>query len=202
MSLAAISDPGLVCAEIARVLGVPERPTVSAVEALASFLRRRRMLLVVDNFEHVVLAAPAVTRLMAECAGLHLLVTSRVPLKVAGEHEYPVPPLPHPQAHGAVTADDLDAYPATALFLDRAQAVCPDFAAAGDQMSAIAEVCVRLDGLPLAIELAAARVKLFSPRAMLARLDRAVRTLELPAAAIDRPVTGTCVRPSRGATTC
>ena len=107
VSLAAISDPGLVCSEIARVLGVPERPTVSAVDALASFLGGRRMLLVVDNFEHVVLAAPAVTRLLTDCAGLQILVTSRVPLKVVGEHEYPVPPLPTPagarRRHGRQT---------------------------------------------------------------------------------------------------
>jgi predicted ATPase len=157
VSLAAISDPRLVCAEIARVLGVPERPAVTAVDALASFLRCPRMLLVIDNFEHVVRATPAVAELMADCAGLHLLVTSRVPLKVAGEHEYPVRPLPHSQASTTLTAADLDAYPAMALFLDRARAVCPDFAPDGDQMNAIAEVCVRLDGLPLAIELAAAR---------------------------------------------
>jgi predicted ATPase/tRNA A-37 threonylcarbamoyl transferase component Bud32 len=171
VSLAALSDPGLVCSEIARGLGIAERPDVPAVDGLASFLRCRRLLLVLDNFEHVVLAAPAVARLLADCAGLQLLVTSRVPLKVAGEHEYPVPSLTHPQAHDATIAD-LEANPATALFLDRARAVRPDFAPAGDETRAIAELCARLDGLPLAIELAAARVKLLSPLAMLARLDR------------------------------
>jgi non-specific serine/threonine protein kinase len=184
VSLAAISDPGLVCSEIARGLGIAERPDVPAVDGLASFLRCRRLLLVLDNFEHVVLAAPAVARLLADCAGLQLLVTSRVPLKVAGEHEYPVPSLTHPQAHDATIAD-LEAYPATALFLDRARAVRPDFTPAADETRAIAELCARLDGLPLAIELAAARVKLLSPLAMLARLDR--RFDLLSAGGRDRP---------------
>jgi predicted ATPase len=184
VSLAAVADSGLVCSEIARVLGAPEPAAVPAAAALASFLRSRRMLLVVDNFEHVAAAAPAIARLLADCADLQLLVTSRVPLKIAGEHEYPLLPLPHPAAPpGGIV--DLDAYPATALFLDRARAACPDFAAAGDETRTIAELCARLDGLPLAIELAAARVKLFSPRAMLARLDR--RFELLGAGGPDRP---------------
>ena len=167
MSLAALSDPGLVCSEIARGLGIAERPDVLAIDGLVSFLCRRRLLLVLDNFEHVVLAAPVVARLLADCATLQLLVTSRVPLKVAGEHECPVPPLAYPQADAA-TIHDLEASPASALFLDRARAVRPDFAPAGDETRAITELCARLDGLPLAIELAAARVKLLPPRAMLA----------------------------------
>jgi non-specific serine/threonine protein kinase len=184
VSLAALSDPGLVCSEIARGLGIAERPDVSAIDGLVTFLRHRHPLLVLDNFEHVVLAAPVVARLMTDCAGLQLLVTSRVPLKVAGEQEYPVPSLTHPQAHDATIAD-LEAYPATALFLDRARAVRPDFTPAGDETRAIAELCARLDGLPLAIELAAARVKILSPLAMLARLDR--RFDLLSSAGRDRP---------------
>jgi predicted ATPase len=142
------------------------------------------MLVVLDNFEHVVAEARAMAQLLANCAGLHLLATSRVPLKIEGEHEYPVLALPYPPLE-SVTAADLRAYPATALFLDRARAVCPDFTVAGDQIRALAELCARLDGLPLALELAAARVKLFSPRAMLARLDRRLDLLS--AGGRDRP---------------
>ena len=185
VSLATIADPTLVCTEIARVLGIHERPAISPVESLASFLQSRRMLLVLDNFEHVVSAAPDIILLLTQCANLRILATSRVPLRVAGEHEYPVPSLPHPQAYAHVTVADLEAYPATALFLDRARAVCPDFTGDGEQTRAIAELCVRLDGLPLAIELAAARAKLFSPRAMLARLDRRFELLS--SGGSDRP---------------
>jgi non-specific serine/threonine protein kinase len=170
--LAGISDPGLVCSEILRVIGVPEQAAVPAVEALAAFLRDRRLLLVADNFEHLVAAAPAVTRLLSDCEGVRFLVTSRAPLRISGEHEYPVAPLPHPQTPDTVTIADLESHAATALFLDRARSVCPDWAGDHSQTRAIAEICIRLDGLPLAIELAAARAKLFSPRALLARLDR------------------------------
>jgi predicted ATPase len=113
------------------------------------------------------------------------MVTSRVPLKVAGEQEYPVSPLPHPTRRGLDTACALNSYAATALFVDRALAVCPDVAI-GDHADAIVEICARLDGLPLAIELAAARVKLFSPRALLARLDRRLDLLKTDSC--DRPV--------------
>jgi non-specific serine/threonine protein kinase len=171
--LVAIVDPTLVCAEIARVLAIPERPAISPAESLASFLRSRRLLLVLDNFEHVAAAAPEILDLLTGCAHLRILVTSRVPLRVAGEHEYPVPPLSHPAAKTPMTASSLERFPATALFLDRARAVCPGLATLADeQAGAVAEICARLDGLPLAIELAAARAKLFSPMAMLRRLER------------------------------
>ena len=185
LSLAAIADPTLVCTEIARVLGIHERPAISPAQSLASFLQSRRMLLVLDNFEHVVSAAPDIILLLTQCANLRILATSRVPLRVAGEHEYPVPPLPRSPAYAHVTVADLEACPATALFLDRARAVRPDFTGDGEQTQAIAELCIRLDGLPLAIELAAARVKLFSPRAMLARLDRRFELLS--SGGSDRP---------------
>jgi non-specific serine/threonine protein kinase len=172
LSLATLADPALVCTELGRALGIHERPAVSPVESLATFLHSREMLLVLDNFEHVAPAAADIALLLTRCPNLRILVTSRVPLRVAGEHEYLVPPLPRPQGYAHVTVADLEAYPATALFLDRAQAVRPDFTGGGEETQAIAELCHRLDGLPLAIELAAARVKLFSPRAMLARLDR------------------------------
>jgi non-specific serine/threonine protein kinase len=170
--LVAIVDPTLVCAEIARVLAIPERPAISPAESLASFLRSRRLLLVLDNFEHVAAAAPEILDLLTGCAHLRILVTSRVPLRVAGEHEYPVPPLSHPAAKTPMTASSLERFPATALFLDRARAVCPGLATLADeQAGAVAEICARLDGLPLAIELAAARVRVLTPQAILDRLS-------------------------------
>ena len=185
ISLAAIVDPDLVCREIARMLGISVPPATSPVHVLATFLAHRRMLVILDNFEHLTQAAPQLAFLLTECADLRLLVTSRAPLKLAGEHEYPVLPLPLPPLGSNNTAADLEAFPATALFLDRVRAVRPDFVVCDDQADAIIEVCHRLDGLPLAIELAAARAKLFSPRAMLTRLDR---RLDLSnAAGRDRP---------------
>ena len=185
ISLAAIVDPGLVCREIARVLGISDRPALSPVQVLATFLVGRRMLLILDNFEHLTMAAPQLSLLLTECADLRLLVTSRAPLKLAGEHEYPVLPLPYPPPGATNTAADLEAFPATAMFLDRVRAVRPDFVVSNDQAGAIIEVCHRLDGLPLAIELAAARAKLFSPGAMLTRLDRRLDLLS--GAGRDRP---------------
>jgi predicted ATPase/tRNA A-37 threonylcarbamoyl transferase component Bud32 len=180
VSLAAIVDPTLVCTEIAHVLAVPERPAISPADSLAAFLNSRQMLLVLDNFEHVVSAAPEILVLLTRCAQLRILVTSRVPLRVAGEHEYPVPPLTHPPPQARMTATLLERFAATALFLDRARAVCPALATLGDdQAGAVAEICTRLDGLPLAIELAAVRAKLFSPIAMLRRLERPLDLLKL-----------------------
>ena len=185
VALASVPDPHLVASRIGEVVGMPQRSVGSAFEALSSFLRHRRLLLLLDNFEHVVTVAPALATLLAECEGLTVMVTSRVPLKVAGEQEYPVSPLPHPAPRDLDAARALSRYAATALFVDRALAVCPDVAI-GDHADAIVEICARLDGLPLAIELAAARVKLFSPRAMLARLDRRLDLLKTDSC--DRPV--------------
>ena len=172
VSLAAIVDPDLVCRDIARVLGIVDRPTVSSVQVLATFLARRRMLLVLDNFEHVMVAAPQLSLVLSECANVRILITSRVPLKLAGEQEYPILPLLLPSPVTTNAAADVERFPGTALFLDRVRAVCPGLIIADDQARAIIEICYRLDGLPLALELAAARAKLFSPRAMLTRLDR------------------------------
>ena len=157
------------------------------------------MLLLLDNFEHVVTVAPALATLLAEREGLTVMVTSRVPLKVAGEQEYPVRRC-RIRPHATSMRRALSSYAATALFVDRALAVCPDVAIA-DHADAIVEICARLDGLPLAIELAAARVKLFSPRAMLARLDRRLDLLKTDSC--DRPVRHQSLRRRpRGATTC
>src|SRR5262249_4227623 len=141
-----------------------------AEERLVTSLRDRRVLLLLDNFEQVVEAAPAVAKLLAACPGLRILVTSRVRLRLSGEREYPVPPLPLPAED--VALEQTSASAAVRLFVERARAVAPDFALTAENTRAAADICRRLDGLPLAIELAAARVKVLPPPALLARLDR------------------------------
>jgi predicted ATPase/class 3 adenylate cyclase len=170
--LAAVRDPALVPAAIAQALGVKEAGGQSLAAALEDYLRPKRLLLVLDNFEQVVAAAPAVAGLLAACPGLRALVTSRAALKVYGERQYPVPPLTLPDPEHAADPAALGRSEAVALFVQRAQAARPDFRLTGETGPVVAEVCRRLDGLPLAIELAAARVKLLPPRALLARLAR------------------------------
>ena len=137
---------------------------------LVSYLRSRRMLLVLDNFEQVTGAAPLLAQLLAAAPDAVLLVTSRSVLRLSGEHEFPVLPLAAPPAGAAPDAGLHGRYPSVRLFVERAQAVAPEFRLTGQNAGTVAEICRRLDGLPLAIELAAARVRLLPPRALLARL--------------------------------
>jgi predicted ATPase/DNA-binding SARP family transcriptional activator len=155
--LATISDPGLLAATMAQALGVGEAGGPPE-DALEEYLRSRRMLLLADNFEQLVTAADLFSRLLGAASGVKLIVTSRAALRLAAEHEYAVAPLP--------VADSV------ALFGERAQAVNADFSLAGPTSESVAELCERLEGLPLAIELAAARTRLLTPAAMLDRLDR------------------------------
>src|SRR5213078_1012970 len=129
-----------------------------------------RMLLVLDNFEHVTSAAPALVELLVACPQLKILVTSRFVLHAYGEHDFPVPPLTLPERGRLLPLGQLAQHEAVRLFIERAQAVKPDFALTQENAPAVAEICHRLDGLPLAIELAAARARLFPPSAILARL--------------------------------
>ena len=154
--------PGLVIPTVAQTLGVNEAGAASLDEALARFLADRRLLLVVDNFEHLLEAAPRLTDLLARTA-VRMLVTSRAALRLTGEHELEVPPLSVPDARHADDIDDLSQYESVALFIERAQAVSADFVVTAENAPALAEICIRLDGLPLAIELAAARVRLLTP---------------------------------------
>ncbi|CAA9566453.1 MAG: hypothetical protein AVDCRST_MAG73-4175 [uncultured Thermomicrobiales bacterium] len=170
--LAALAGPDLVGAALARGLGVREGGDRATAERLGAALRDRHLLLVLDNFEHVVLAAPLVADLLAACPRLTVLVTSRVPLRLAGEHRYPVPPLRLPDPDGDDPVADPDQAASVRLFAARARAVDPGFAMDEANAGIVAEICRRLDGLPLAIELAAARVAVLPPRALLARLDR------------------------------
>ncbi|MGH2534953.1 MAG: ATP-binding protein [Thermomicrobiales bacterium] len=171
VSLAPLAEPALVLPTIARMLGLPDAPGRPLIARLTEALRERRLLLVLDNFEHVIEAAPVVGKLLRDCSGLCVLVTSRGRLRLSGEQEYPVPPLDVPTAELPRTAEESGRSAAVALFVARARAADPAFALTDDNASAIVEICHRLDGLPLAIELAAARVRLLSPTALAARLE-------------------------------
>jgi predicted ATPase/class 3 adenylate cyclase len=177
VALAPIADPDLVLPTIAQTLGIRESGAVRLSESLGHFLAGKRVLLLLDNLEHLVEAAPAVGELLALAPQLKLLVTSRIPVHLSGEHEYAVPPLALPDLAHLPTISSLSQYEAVALFIERAQAVQADFAVTNANAPAVAEICVRLDGLPLAIELAAARVKLFPPRALLVRLEQSIDLL-------------------------
>lgn len=175
--LAPISDPDLVVPTIAQALGLTEGGAGSFLALLQAVLRDKQVLLLLNNFEQILPAAPQLMELLAACPGLKLLVTSRAVLHVQGEQEFPVPPLALPNLKQLPEPELLADYAAIALFLQRAQAVMPTFQLTAANAGAIAELCVRLDGLPLAIELAAARIKLLSPQALLARLGRRLEVL-------------------------
>lgn len=169
--LATITDPALVPSAIAQTLGIQEKAGQAPLEVLKDTLRNTQMLMVLDNFEQVMGAALAIAELLLACPRLKVLVTSREVLHLSGEHEFSVLPLAVPDLRNLPRAATLSQYAAVALFIQRALAIKPDFTVTNDNAPAVAEICVRLDGLPLAIELAAARLKLFSPQALLARLD-------------------------------
>ena len=172
VALEALRDPELVPPAIAGALGVAlpaDRPAIDAVEA---WLAERELLLVLDNCEQVTAAGPGIARLLAAAPGLRVLATSRVPLHVHGEQEYPVPPLMTLPEGPGLTVERLSQYEAVRLFIERAVAVRPAFEVTNANAPAVAQICARLDGLPLAIELAAARIKLLGPEQILARLEQ------------------------------
>ena len=177
VDLSPISDPALIPTTIAVALGLREQPSQPVLESLQAHLKDLRMLLVLDNFEQVQAGAPLVGRLLEAAPQLSILVTSREVLHLRGEQEYPVPPLGLPDLAMLPPLEALSQYDAVALFIQRAQAVRPDFAVDNDNAPAVAAICARLDGLPLAIELAAARVKLFAPAAILAHLEKTLAFL-------------------------
>jgi predicted ATPase len=178
VSLASISDPPLVVDTIARTLGFKEEDGSQPLfDTLKQWLRHQNLLLILDNFEQVVEAAPVVSELLAASPGLKVLVTSRATLHLSGEQEFPVPPLALPDLASPSDHEALSQYEAVRLFIERARSAKPDFAVNNQNAPAVAEICHRLDGLPLAIELAAARVRLLSPRAILSRLDESLRLL-------------------------
>ena len=176
--LASITDPALVLPTVRHDLGVQEQPGATALETLAERLDGREVLLVLDNFEQVVAAAHDVAGLLARATELSIVVTSRVALHITGEQEFPVPPLAVPEEHETASLEHLSRSEAVALFVQRARAVSPDFTLTASNGQAVAAICARLDGLPLAIELAASRVKLLPPAALLGRLRNSLAVLQ------------------------
>jgi predicted ATPase len=177
--LSAVSDHGLIASTIAQALGMRETGNQSPQESLKEYLSGldQPMLLLLDNFEHLVSAAPVIAQLLTTGPKLKVVVTSQAPLHVYGEHEFPVPPLALPDLKSIPSLEVLSRLPAVALFVERAQAVKHEFALTRENAPVVAAICARLDGLPLAIELAAARIKLLSPSAMLARLESRLNLL-------------------------
>jgi predicted ATPase/transcriptional regulator with XRE-family HTH domain len=177
VALAPLSEPGLVLTTIARALGVLESGSQPLQARLIGFLRGKQLLLLLDNFEHVAQAAPEVAALRAACTGLRLLVTSRAALHLQGEQVFAVPPLALPDLHHLPPIEVIGQVAAVALFVRQAQAARQEFALTAANAPAVAAICVRLDGLPLAIELAAARVRVLPPAALLARLAQPLHLL-------------------------
>jgi predicted ATPase/DNA-binding SARP family transcriptional activator len=201
VSLAPLQDPDLVVSTVAATLGVREKPDQPLIESLKQHLQEKQMLLFLDNFEHLLGAAPVVAELLAAAPRLRALVTSRSALRLRGEKLFPIPGLALPplvdgrwlMVDGTATRrtgatapaartikhqlSTINQYAAVRLFLERARDVQPGFALTEENLSAVAEICRRLDGLPLAIELAAARIRLLPPQAMLPRLERPLKLL-------------------------
>lgn len=175
--LASITHAAAVLPALEQALGLGDASGEEPLERLKAALGDRYQLLLLDNFEQVLPAAPQLIDLLQACPRLTLLVTSRAVLRVSGEHEFPVPPLALPQLSHLPEKDLLARYAAVALFVQRARAIKPAFQLTAANAAAIAEICVRLDGLPLAIELAAARIKLFSPQVLVRRLDKRLHFL-------------------------
>ena len=172
IDLDALTDPGLVPAAVATALALTGAADRSLTETLTGYLRSKHLLLLVDNCEHLLHAAgDLVSTLLAACPAVQVLATSRAPLHIQGEQEFSVPPLALPRSDSALT-DNLAQVASVALFLQRTRAVNHTFVPAEDDLRTIAEICQRLDGLPLAIELAAARMKVLTPHALLARLSQ------------------------------
>ncbi|MEX2542388.1 MAG: tetratricopeptide repeat protein [Trueperaceae bacterium] len=177
--LASVQDAERFPEALAQVFTVQQGGSEPLWDRIKDHLQDKRLLLVLDNFEQIIWAAPLVSDLLRACAGVKILVTSREVLRLPGEHEVAVPPLDAPRIDSSFRREPLDAssYPAVELFMQRAQAARPEFTLTSENVAAVAEVCSRLEGLPLAIELAAARIRLFSPGAMLSRLSRSLDLL-------------------------
>ena len=172
VDLAHTDDPALVTAAIAETLGVRETRDQPLLERLADMLGSRSVLLVLDNFEHILAAADQVAELLAVCEGVKIVVTSRAPLRIRWEHLFPVPPLPLASPTAGSDVQQVSESAAVQLFVERARAADPAFTLSADNASAVANICARLDGVPLAIELAAARVRHMPVHMLLERLSR------------------------------
>ena len=176
VGLASLADPALVVPTVLRSLGVPEAEGRSPGEALVEHLRDKSLLLVLDNLEHLLGASPEVAALLESCPRLRILCTSRAPLRIRGEREYPVPPLALPTSTRSPEAEEVLASPSGTLFAERARAASPGFTITHENAAAVAAICWRLAGLPLALELAAAKARFLDPATMLSRLDQTLST--------------------------
>ncbi|MDF3017315.1 MAG: hypothetical protein K0R44_2540, partial [Thermomicrobiales bacterium] len=185
VDLTPLRDAAFVLPTIADALGVRERPGQPLRETLARFLAPKQLLLLLDNCEQVLAAAPEIATLVAACPRLSVLATSRAALRVRGEHEAPLLPLPLPESDRRSSVAELVDVPSVALFLQRAVASQPTFTLSADNAPAVAAICRRLDGLPLAIELAASWVRVLHPSALLDRLEQ--RLLMLTGGSRDLP---------------
>ena len=181
VDLAAIRDPGLVPSTIAGALSIRAEPSQTPLAAIVDRLSNRRVLLILDNLEQVLGAATYVAELVAQCPSVHVLATSRARLRIRGEHDYPVEPLPLPTGDELRSVEQVAQSDAVALFVERTRDSAPRFELTSINAADVGGICRRLDGLPLAIELAAARVKLLSPRALLSRLDQRLPLLTVGA---------------------
>lgn len=177
VELAALSDPKFVAPTLIKIFGAAEAAGHDAAEILKNFLSGKKILLILDNYEQIIRSAPLVGELLAAAPALKVLVTSRIALRIRGEREFSVAPLSVPPPQSFVSKDDLGAYAAVELFLKQAQKVRPNFALNDENADVIAGICRRLDGLPLALELAAARVKLLSPASIFSRLENSLDLL-------------------------
>src|SRR5918995_1666517 len=177
VDLAPLTNPALVLPGIASVLGVREPGGEGLLQAVEAFLASKRLLLILDNFEQVLDAAPQLAELLTACPQLSMLVTSREPLQVRAEQQVPVAPLPLPPLERVLSLAELALVPAINLFVQRARAIVPDFTLTEENAPAIVAICQRLDGLPLAIELAAARIRILPPQALQERLERSLPVL-------------------------
>jgi predicted ATPase/DNA-binding XRE family transcriptional regulator len=184
VALASLTAPVLLVPTVARSVGLREAGARSSHEVLRDYLQKKRLLLVLDNLEHLMEAAPEVSALLGSCPDLTVLITSRAPLRLRGEKEYPVLPLKVPDPSGVSDAEKIIDAPAVRLFVERAQEASPTFELTGANAAAVAAICWRLDGLPLALELAAAKVRFLGPTELLSRLDQALEA----GAARDLPV--------------
>jgi predicted ATPase len=177
VSLASISDPALVLPTIAQAFDLKEVSGKSLLDLLLAVLCDKHLLLLLDNWEHVLAASPLLTNLLTSSPDLKILITSRAVLHLQGEQEFLVSPLAVPDLKRLPDLETMLQYAAVALFVQRTQAVRPLFQLTKENVRAVAEICVRLDGLPLALELAAARSKLFPPQALLKRLEKRLSLL-------------------------
>ena len=178
VDLAAAHDVGEVLTAISRALGRADTSAANQADELARLIGEQRFLLILDNVEQVTSAAPTLARLLTSCPRLHLLVTSREALNVRGERRFSVPPLALPDpSRRAITAEEVTGYEAVQLFIERAQEIRPDFSVSDTNAAVVADICRRLEGVPLAIELATARLRVFSLEALRDRLENQLRTL-------------------------